>query len=157
MSQQVRVGAGGGAGQEQLPQVTYSQEVSPDSSQRIPLQQQHLQMSQQSQGGWQAGGDGWRRAETGVSVLTSICNGSSSNHGNLVGLPADVVVGQVQASQRPQEAQLLRDHLDLVVSEFHNRDGCQGGQLFWTQLLDLIVPKINVLHTDGRRHTTNIW
>lgn len=92
-----------------------------------------------------------------VSVLTSVCNGRGSNHGNLVGLPADVVVGQVQAGQRPQEAQLLRDHLDLVVSEFQDRDGCQRGQLFWIQLLDLIVPKINVLHTDGWRHTTNIW
>lgn len=86
--------------------------------------------------------------ETGaaVSVLMSICrDGSSSNHGNLVGLPADVVVGQVQAGQRPQEAQLLRDQLDLVVSEFQDRDGRQGGQLLRIQLLDLVVPKINVL------------
>lgn len=65
MSQQVRVGAGGGAGYEQVLQVTYSQEVSPDASQRIPLQQQHLQMSQRAQGGWQAGGDGRGQVETG--------------------------------------------------------------------------------------------
>lgn len=65
MSQQLRVGAGGGAGHEQVLQVTYSQEVSPDASQRIPLQQQHLQMSQGAQGGWQAGGDRWGQVETG--------------------------------------------------------------------------------------------
>lgn len=65
MCEQVRVGAGGGAGQEQVPQVTYSQEVSPDASQRIPLQQQHLQVSQRAQGGRQAGGDGWGQVETG--------------------------------------------------------------------------------------------
>lgn len=75
MSQQVevRVGAGGGAGHEQVPQVTYSQQVPPDASQRIPLQQHHLQMSQGAQGGWQAGGDGWRREETGGDGSSCEC------------------------------------------------------------------------------------
>lgn len=51
----------GPGGLAQALQVTYSQQVPPDASQRVPLQQQHLQVSQQAQGRRQAGGAGGDR------------------------------------------------------------------------------------------------
>lgn len=57
-------------------------------------------------------------------------------------LPADVVVGEVQACDTAQYGDLLRKASDLIVSELEDRDRRQRGQMFWLQLLDLVVPTI---------------
>ena len=63
-------------------------------------------------------------------------------------LRGDVVVGEVQACERGQQGDLLRDALDLVVPELQEGDGRQAGQLLRLQPLDLVVAQVQLLQTD---------
>lgn len=119
---------------------TYSQKFSPYSSQRVPLQQQHLQVGQQTQ----------RRRQTVEDKPASRITSSTrpqEEESDAADLPADVVVGEVQPGQREQRRDFLWKLPDLVVSQLQLGYGRQTGQLLRLQLLNLVIPSKQLLQT----------
>lgn len=99
--------------------VTYSQKLSPYSTERVSLQQQHLQVGQQAQTCWKTVKDTitlWLQVDIFIKSLNA--NGKKNSLQGKCHLRANVIVCEIKPGQSVQQSHLFRNVSDLVVSQF---------------------------------------